>query len=101
MADNWDKARRDAAPDTDWAVPGKKKLRIDDATHTRLAWDMVDRTGDLSDAERAEARARILRRAKDLGIDTADWTKALRHAAALSLTAMSLEVPAVPDHPNR
>ncbi|CAJ0698791.1 DUF6582 domain-containing protein [Ralstonia holmesii] len=94
------KEERDALPAEHFAVPGKRKLPINDPTHTSLAWDMVDRTQGLSDAERSEARARILRRAKELGIDTSDWGKSV-HAAAMTLWGMSLNVPEVANHPNR
>ncbi|MDR6381822.1 DUF6582 domain-containing protein [Paraburkholderia caribensis] len=94
------KEERDALPSEHFAVPGKRKLPINDETHTRLAWDQVARTQGLSEAERSEARARILRRAKELGIDTGDWDKSV-HAAAMTLWGMSLNVPEVANHPNR
>ncbi|WGS53571.1 hypothetical protein LFL96_21170 [Paraburkholderia sp. D15] len=94
------KEERDALPPAHFAVPGKRKLPINDDTHTRLAWDQVDRTQGLAEAERSEARARILRRAKELGIDTSDWDKTV-HAAAITLWGMSLNVPEVANHPNR
>lgn len=94
------KEERDALPPEHFAVPGKRKLPINDETHTSLAWDQVDRTQGLSEAERSEARARILRRAKELGIDTSGWDKSV-HAAAMTLWGMSLNVPEVANHPNR
>lgn len=94
---NLDKAARDALPAEHFAVPSKRKLPINDETHTRLAWDMVERTKDLSDEERAEARRNIRRRAKELGIDTSEW----HVTASVSFEAMALEVPKVDDHPNR
>lgn len=93
------KEERDKLPAEHFAVPGKRKLPINDETHTRLAWDMVDRTQGLTDAERKEARSHIRRRAKELGIDTSDWDKV--HAAAITLWGMSLNVPEVANHPNR
>jgi hypothetical protein len=72
---HWNKAEREAASASDWAVPHKKKLRIDDAKHVKLAWDMVSRTGGLSDEERATARKRILAKAHKLGVDTSGWSK--------------------------
>ena len=66
-------AQRAAAPAGDWAVPGKKELYIGDREHTVLAWDMVDRTEDLTPAERTAARRRILARAARFGIDTSKW----------------------------
>ncbi|MGS1020258.1 DUF6582 domain-containing protein [Burkholderia glumae] len=99
------KEERDKLPADQFAVPGKRKLPIHDATHTRLAWDMVDRTQGLSDTERREARDNIRRRAKELGIDTTGWhavrAAALAAATAMTLWGMSLNVPEVTDHPNR
>ncbi|MBI1214117.1 MAG: hypothetical protein GC190_21860 [Alphaproteobacteria bacterium] len=95
------KQQRDALPAEHFAVPGKRALPINDERHTKLAWDMVERTKDLTPAERKTARERILKRAKDLGIDTKDWSKL---SAALSISAMSvsLEFPANDDdHPNK
>ena len=66
-------AERDQLPDNDFAVPAKRKLRIDDTKHVKLAWDMVDRTQGLTPAERRTARRRILARAAKLGIDTSGW----------------------------
>lgn len=94
---NLDKAARDALPAEHFAVPGKRKLPINDATHTKLAWDMVDRTSGLSDEERSEARNHIRRRAKELGIDTSEW----HVTASISFEAMALNVPMVRDHPNK
>lgn len=90
---------RDSLPASAFAVPGKRKLLITDATHTKLAWDMVDRTGGLSDEEREHARSRILRRAKELGLDTSEWK--VKATMELMLDAMSLMVPPVQGHPNR
>jgi len=93
------KAERDALPSEHFAVPGKRKLPIPDERHTRLAWDMVTRTSDLTDAERSEARKRILRRAHELGMDTSEWSK-LEALAIESIEAMSLGTP-TGEHPNR
>lgn len=91
------KAQRDRLPGSDFAVPGKRALPIHDANHVRMAWNMVSDTKGLSDAERSSARDRILTRAHDLGISTADW----RLTASFSFEAMSLAVPEVAGHPNR
>ncbi|GMA50137.1 hypothetical protein GCM10025857_14940 [Alicyclobacillus contaminans] len=66
-------AERKDLQDSDFAVPDKRELPIHDAEHVRLAWDMVDKTKDLTAEEKAEAKKRILARAKELGIDTSDW----------------------------
>lgn len=97
------KQQRNDLPADDFAVPGKRKLPMHDKEHASLAWDMVERTQGLSETERATARVRILRRAKELGIDTANWEKSLKHIAELSLSieAMAIAMPDVADHPNR
>ena len=91
------KERRDALPETDFAVPGKRKLPIHDATHVRLAHDMVNRTSGLNEGEKSEARQRILTKAKELGVDTSDWVI----SAGVSFEAMAIEMPVVEGHPNR
>ncbi len=93
-----DKAVRDDLTDDDYAVPGKKKLLIPDEEHVRLAWDMVDRTQGLTSAERSEARSRILRKARELGLDTSSWNKPVK---AMQFQAASLDVPVVKGHPNK
>jgi hypothetical protein len=95
------KEERDALPAAHFAVPAKRKLPINDATHTRLAWDQLDRTQGLSDTERSAARLQITRRANELGIDTSAWLKVVSASTALVLWGMSLQVPEVADHPNR
>ncbi len=91
------KEKRDALPESDFAVPGKRKLPIHDATHVRLGWDMLDRTQGLSDDEKRVARERLLRKAHDLGVDTSEW----HISASVSFEAMAINLPVVPDHPNR
>ena len=107
------KERENLAPHL-FAVPGKRALPMPDAAHTKMAWSMVDYTKGLSETEKAEAKRNILRRAKDLGLDTAKWEAhqsprmdmqpAGEHDGglqAMRFEAMALEVPEVPDHPNR
>jgi len=91
------KEQRDALPDDEFAVPGKRKLPIPDEKHVRMGWDMVDQAKGLTDEERREARSRILDKAHQLGIDTTGWNR----IKAMRLSAMSLDVPEVEDHPNR
>lgn len=67
--------QRDKLKDSDFAVPGKRKLPIFDASHCRAAWDFLPRTKGLTDSEIKEARKRILARAKEFNIDTSDWEK--------------------------
>jgi hypothetical protein len=92
------KEQRDALPDSDFGVPGKRALPIHDERHVRMAWSQLPRTQGLSESERSEARHRIIHKAKELGIDTSGWEL---HALAFNLDAMSLDVPDVEDHPNR
>ncbi len=54
-------AERAKLRDEEFAVPSKRLLPIHDATHAKLAWDMLDRTHGLTPAEREEARHRIMR----------------------------------------
>lgn len=68
-----DAEERKKLPASAFAVPGKRELPIHDAEHVRLAWDMLGRTQGLTSAERAEAKSRILARAKSLGVDTKGW----------------------------
>ena len=96
------KLERDALPSSAFAVPGKRKLLIQDASHLRFAWDELERTQGLSEAEREEARRRILARARELGIDTSGWMRLQTMSLELgALAAMSLAVPTTPDHPNK
>lgn len=90
------KEERDALPDSDFAVPGKRKLPMHDEKHVRMGWDMLTRTEGLTDAERTEGRRRLINRAKELGIDTTDWST----IKAMSLEAMSLVMPDG-EHPNK
>src|SRR5690242_7303973 len=102
------KERRAKLKPEDYAVPAKEKLpirntgegdqlEVEDKRHVKLAWDMVDRTQGLTDAERKEARHRILERARELGIDTSDWNT----IKGMAFRAMSLAVPETEGHPNK
>lgn len=110
--------QRNNLADDDFAVPGKRALPIrntpNDVDHTRMAWSMVDHTKGLSDTERAEARRRILHRAKELGLDTSKWEAhqsarmdmqpSGKHDGgihAMRFEAMALDVPDTPGHPNK
>lgn len=92
------KADRDALPDDAFAVPGRRLHPIHDADHVRMAWGEISAgSTKLSDDERAGARIRIMAAAADVGVDPAAFHK----IKGMSLQAMSLDVPAVEDHPNR
>ncbi|MFG1388817.1 DUF6582 domain-containing protein [Xanthobacter versatilis] len=97
IAARLDKEARDALPAEHFAVPGKRKLPINDERHVRMAWDMVDRTQGVTPDEKAAARHRILHRANELGLDTTDWHK----VAAMHLEAMSLNISNDDNHPNK
>lgn len=58
-----------------FALPDKRMFPIHNKTHIKLAWDMVDRAKDTSDAERKMARKNILSAAKAADIDTSEWNK--------------------------
>jgi hypothetical protein len=65
--------QRRELPDDAFAVPSKRALPIHDARHVRMAWSQVERTKDLTDDEKTEARHRIKEKADSLGVDTAGW----------------------------
>src|SRR3954454_7182733 len=90
---------RDALPGDDFAVPGKRALPIHDASHVRMAWDMVSRTSGLSTDERKEARRRIIAKAKSFSIDTSDWERG-KLSARMTLSAMALNI-GNDEHPNK
>jgi hypothetical protein len=108
------KEQRDALPASDFAVPETRDLPMHDVTHVKMAWSMLDHTKGLSDAQRSEGRRRILRRAKELGLDTSKW-EAHQSARldmqpagatdgglrAMRFEAMALDVPVTPGHPNK
>lgn len=93
------KAERDALPDEQFAFPRTRQCPMHDAKHVKMAWDMVDTTKGVTDAERTEARRRILDRAKAVGVDTSGWAK-IEAMSIVSIEAMSLGVP-TEAHPNR
>lgn len=95
------KEQRDKLSTDDFAFPRTRQCPMHDATHVKMAWDMVDTTRGVTDEERRAARSRILSRAKKLGVDTKDWTKIKAMAFEIdNLSAMSLDMPQVEDHPN-
>ena len=94
------KETRDALPEHDFAVPGKRALPIHDEAHTRMAWDMISKTKDLSPSERKEARRRVIERAKKLGVATDGWEKHSVSATIELLYAMALNISNT-DHPNK
>lgn len=108
------KEQRDALPESDFAVPGKRALPMHDKSHLKMGWSMLDKTKGLTESEKSEAKRRLLHRAKELGVDTSDW-EAHQSAAmdiqptgdndggmkAMSFEAMAVELPDTPGHPNK
>jgi hypothetical protein len=96
------KKDRDALSTDDFAFPRTRQCPMHDAKHVKMAWDMITTTKGVTEEERAEARRRVLAKAKTLGVDTSSWNKikAMRWTIE-SLEAMSLDIPSSPDHPNR
>lgn len=62
--------KRNALPDSSFAVPGKRKLPIHDEPHCKNAMSRFSQTMGLTDAEKRTAYRKILRAAKRFGIDT-------------------------------
>ena len=91
------KAQIAALADDDFAVPGKRKLRINDDRHTRIAWNNVELTHGLTNDEKAEARRRIIARANEFEIDTRGW----HEMGAINIEAMALNISNDDDHPNK
>lgn len=58
--------------DDGFAVPGKRELPIFDGEHARRAWETLDRTAGLTAAEKAKARARIVRALRRFGVAFAE-----------------------------
>jgi hypothetical protein len=76
---------------SDFAVPGKRQLPIHDKKHAKLAWDMVSGTQGLSDAEKRNARRRILARLRKFGVDIGkDKAKPVTDADEVESAALEL-----------
>ena len=122
--------QRDQIPAKHYAVPETEQLPIEDEVHTKMAWNMVDKTKGLSSEQRESARKKILRRAKELGMDTSGWNipenlqgeideqvdyddnvehemekeqeEHEMHGQAVVFSALAMEIPdQVSDHPNQ
>lgn len=59
--------------DDQFAVPGKRKLPINDETHIHMAWNFLAHTDELTTEEKKRARGAILAAAKKHDMDTSDW----------------------------
>jgi cell division protein FtsB len=84
--------QRDALPDSDFAIPGQRRLPLHDDRHVRMARSQIDAMKGLTAAERAEGKARIAARVAALGIDEVRIT--------FEMQAMAIAVPEEA-HPNR
>lgn len=74
---------RNELTDEDFAVPGKRKLPIENEKHIKLAWDLLNDTEGLTVEEKAHAKTRILHAAKAHGMDISDWQGAKDAAFAV------------------
>lgn len=92
------KEQREALDAEQFAVPETREIPIHDERHLRMGWSQINCVSGLTDEQRARARRRMIRKASDLRLDTADWAVS---TISFSLEAMSLAVPDDPDHPNR
>lgn len=61
---------REAIRSGSFAVPGKRKLPIEDAAHVRNAASRLGQTEGLSSGEKATAKAKIVKAAERYGIKT-------------------------------
>lgn len=94
------KEERDALPEDQFAFPRTRQCPMPDEKHTKMAWDMIDTTKGVTDEERPAARKHVLRRAKELGMDTSGWATIKAMSMDIDLQAMSLDMP-TGDHPNK
>lgn len=68
-------ADRKDLPSSDFALPKERRYPIHNAKHVKLAWRMLN-AGNLDAKEKAEAKRRILERAKKLDVDVSGWDTA-------------------------
>lgn len=87
---------RDALPDEDFAVPGKRRVPINDARHALTGWRTIGRANGLTEHERTQGRLHIVAKARELGLRTIS-----EDLDTLRLDAMAIAMPEVEDHPNR
>ena len=64
-----DAGERNELPDSAFAFPRQRKEPLTDASHVRNALARFDQVQDVSDEEREQAFANILRAAKAFGVD--------------------------------
>jgi hypothetical protein len=68
-------AKRAELPDSAYAFPGRRKEPLTDAAHVRNALARFDQVRDVTDAERDQAFANILKAARhyDVDVDEDSW----------------------------
>jgi hypothetical protein len=64
-----DSDQRDDLPDSVFALPGKRKLPLTDASHVRNALARFDQMEGVSDADREQAFANIKKAAEHYGVE--------------------------------
>lgn len=72
---------RDELPDSAFAFPQDRREPLVDASHVRDAIARFDQVGDVTDAERDEAWKRILKAAKEHGVEVSEksWRELGKH----------------------
>jgi hypothetical protein len=63
---------RDKLPDSVYAFPAKRKEPLTDASHVRNALARFDQVQDVTEAERKQAYANIVKAAKHYGVEVSD-----------------------------
>jgi Family of unknown function (DUF6582) len=66
---NLSEKKRDELPDSAFAFPKQRKEPLIDASHVRNAAARFNQVDDVSEADRREAKRRIERAAKKLGVE--------------------------------
>ena len=97
VQDGLSSVERNELKDEDFAVPGKRKLPIENAKHVKLAWDLIDDTDGLTAEEKATARTRIKAAAKRFDVDTSNWQGAADSAPKSKGSTMTVKQKAALD----
>lgn len=78
------------SPSQFYAFPREKKLPIFDASHTRNAMARFNQTTDMTDAEKKNAKRKILAASKKFGIDVTQFKTAKVHGGDLMVDTKPL-----------
>lgn len=95
---------RDALSGGEFAFPRLRKLPIHDEAHVRNAMSRFNQTQGMTPEEKSAAKAKIVKKAKEFGIDTKGFAASVSASIAsmvFTIHARSLDLPDVSDHPNR